>query len=151
MHKTDLGMCMVQLNAVNYFHSRKTRSLVIGNLFRIFSYRQRSHSLLNRPMRDFRVLNFYVSLADAEPVLGVLFIEIDWIRWHSVLRVAQEEVSNHMAPPVSSFVDPDGSLAVSQVHIRYALGLIKRQLCPTISFILRNYSFRWKRNLPQYS
>lgn len=37
-----------------------------------------------------------------------------------------------MAAPVSSFIDPDGSLVVSQVHFRYALWLIKWQSCPTI-------------------
>lgn len=38
--------------------SQDARTRPMGNLFRMFSYRQRSHGLLSRTMRDFRVLNF---------------------------------------------------------------------------------------------
>lgn len=39
--------------------SQDARTRPTGNLFRMFSHRQRSQSLLSRTMRDFRVLNFH--------------------------------------------------------------------------------------------
>lgn len=42
---------------------------------------------------------------DAEPVLRILPIEIVRIRRHDIFRVTQEEVANHVAALVPSFVD----------------------------------------------
>lgn len=62
----------------------------------------------NRPL----LISFPFCL-DAELMLRILLVEIDWVCRHSFLRAAKEEDANHMAPPVPPCIDPHGSVAFS--------------------------------------
>lgn len=55
---------------------------------------------------------------DAEFVLRILSVEIDWICGYYFLRVEKKEIANDLVASVSSFVDTTGSLDSCQIFTR---------------------------------
>lgn len=75
--------------------------------------------LSNVALTDFRFALYLLS--DAQLMSRLLPVETDWIRRHGIFRAAQKEDTNHMASFVPSCIDPDGSVALGEVHLRYGL------------------------------
>lgn len=72
---------------------------------------------------------------DAELVLCLLLVKIDWVRRYHFLRAAKEKVANHAFALVPPLFDTDRSVALGQIHFRFVEGRSRFMECILMIFV----------------